>query len=384
MDLPLVLLELIFQRLSLMDNLMNCRATCRSWQKAADAVFTTKLPLMLSLTPCKTPPASFCSRIVMLNGPNFATLSAPWSNDDDESSTVLTETWPHAIDSTDIIRVHSVQGWLIFNKFHRETFSDLSFFNPFSRARFKRPNLLLFSRNPRHYQVNLVFNSAPPGSEEFVVVFLCVFRYNVDDDDKLYGLTFKHNTSVVFVLNLRDHRHERLVMLNTIKDTYVGKNILTDAYYKPRHQLAMDTSTGELFLVLQENDASAVDEYFESRRTKGFRVYKLERSSLRWCEVLDIGDRFLLWDYTRVSFVSAKGLTLPDKFKGGNCIFFCHANTYSFFRHQVRDGGKGRFRFEDHDMGIFFLGDRTITHFPISSLPFSYQNMWFTPAPTLT
>ncbi|MED6108794.1 hypothetical protein PIB30_027485 [Stylosanthes scabra] len=137
----------------------------------------------------------------------------------------------------------------------------------------------------------------------------------------------------------------------------------------------MDTNTGELFLVRHEMDGVARSGCYESRRTKGFAVYKLERSSLRWCEVFDIGDRILLWDYTRVSFVSAKGLTLPQQFKGCNCILFCHANTLWDSR------GEGRFRFHDHDMGVFSLADRTITHFPISSsLPFSYQNMWFSPA----
>ncbi|MED6145267.1 hypothetical protein PIB30_023508 [Stylosanthes scabra] len=301
MDLPLELLDLIFQRLSLIDNLMNCRATCRSWRNAADAIFTSKLPLMLSLTACKTPPASFCSRIVMKKGPNFATLSAPWSNHD-EPCTVLTPTWPGTIDSTDIIRVHSVQGC------------------------YEEDESLISRKNMKQ---RLAFIKFKQGSwieikEKTNEIF---YDIAVDDDDKLYGLTFKHNTSVVFVINLKHHHHKRLFMLNTIKD--IG-------------------------------------------------------------EVFDIGDRFLLWDYTRVSFVSTKGLTLPDKFKGGNCIFFCHANTYSYFHHQGREGrgregrgrGQGRFQFEDHDMGVFFLGDRTITRFPISSsLPFSYQNMWFIPTP---
>ncbi|MED6107587.1 hypothetical protein PIB30_015336 [Stylosanthes scabra] len=421
MNLPLELLQLIFQRLTLMDNLMNCRATCRSWRKVADAVFTSKLPLMLlSLSPPKKPHSRRFIRKFKSDEPNLASLSAPWSNDD-ESSTVLTETWPQSIDPSDIIRVQSVQGWLMFNKFHHlieedQTFSELSFFNPFSRARFKLPWLFLFSGTPRHYQVRVVFNSAPPGSEEFVVVFLCLFSYKdpenvkqrlafikfkqgswieiksigtneifrdiaVDDDDKLYGLTFKYNTSVVFMLTLgidHDDVVERLVMKNSIKDTLVGSDILTHKYYKRRHQLAMDTSTGELFLVRHEmdGDGAAGSRCYESRRTKGFDVFKLERSSVRWCEVFDIGDCFLLWDYTRVSFVSAKGLTLPEKFKGGNCILFCHANTLWNSR------GKGRF--QDHDMGVFCLADRTITHFPISSsLPFSYQNMWFSPAPML-
>ncbi|MED6108793.1 hypothetical protein PIB30_027484 [Stylosanthes scabra] len=184
MNLPLELLQLIFQRVSLMDNLVNCRATCRSWRKAVDAIFTSKLPLMLSLSPSKTP-----YWICKPEDPNLASLSAPWSNDD-ESSTILTETWPQSIDPSDIIRVQSVQGWLMFNKFHHviyedKTFCELSFFNPFSRARFKPPWLFLFSGTPRHYQVRVVFNSAPPGSEEFVVVFLCVFCY--EDEVFIYS-----------------------------------------------------------------------------------------------------------------------------------------------------------------------------------------------------
>ncbi|MED6108792.1 hypothetical protein PIB30_027483 [Stylosanthes scabra] len=364
-----------------MDNLMNCRATCRSWRKVADAVFTSKLPLMLSLSPPKRPHSRFITKFKS-DEPNLASLSAPWSNDD-ESSTVLTGTWPQAIDPSDIIRVQSVQG------------------------------------TPRYCQVRVVFNSAPPRSEEFVVVFLCVFSYEdealisraeqvkqrlafirfkqgswmeciveyneifydiaVDDHDKLYALTFEHDSSVVFVLTLdNDHGHvtERLVIQNPIEDTLVGLYILTDSYYKRRHQL--DTSTGELLLVCRERNLSDHSECYESNRTNGFYVCKLERSSLTWCEVLDIGDRFLLWDYTRVSFVSAKGLTLPKQFKGGNCILFCHANTLWDRR------GEGRFQFQDHDMGVFSLADRTITYFPnSSSLPFSYQNMWFSPAPML-
>ncbi|MED6107584.1 hypothetical protein PIB30_015333 [Stylosanthes scabra] len=425
MDLPLELLELIFQKITLTHNLMNCRATCRSWRKVANAVFTSELPLMLSLSPSKTPYNSYYP--VKSEEPNLASLSAPWSNDD-ESSTVLTGTWPQAIDPSDIIRVQSVQGWLMFNKFHHvidqdKTFCELSFFNPFSRARFKLPWLFLFSGSPCHYQVRVVFNSAPPGSEDFVVVFLCVFCYKdkkrfiiapedmkqrlafikfkrgswiesiletndilydivlADKDDKLYALTLEHETSVVLVLTLghgedqHDLGIERLVLLNTVKDTYVCRCILTDAYYKRRHQLAIDTSTGELLLVHHDTGNSTQFGCYQSICTKGFRVFKLERSVLRWCEVFDIGNRILLWDYTRVSIVSTKGLILPEQFKGGNCIFFCHANTLWNMR------GEGRFRFQDHDMGVFFLADRTITHFPNnSSLSFSLQNMWFTPA----
>ncbi|MED6215020.1 hypothetical protein PIB30_109205, partial [Stylosanthes scabra] len=407
-------------RVSPIDILTNCRATCRSWRKAADAVFTSKLPLMFSLSPSERPHSRFIIKFKS-DEPNLASLSAPWS---DESSTVLTETWPQAIDPSDIIRVQSVQGWLMFNKFHHvidedKTFSELSFFNPFSRARFKLPWLFLFSgKSPRFCQVRVVFNSAPPGSDEFVVVFLflfcyeeyedlitlenmkqrlafirfkqgswieCIVEYNeifydiaVDDHDKLYALTFKHETSVVFVLTIGNDHHdlvvERLILLNSVQDNYVDRFrfILSVGYYQSTHQIAIDNSTGELLLVLHESDMIG-NRFYMSTYTKGFRVFKLERSSLRWCEVLDIGDRFLLWDYTRVSFVSAKELTLPDKFKGGNnCIFFCHANTLEGFHSHQRQG----YQFQDHDMGVYFLADRTVTHFPISSsLPFSYQNM---------
>ncbi|MED6107582.1 hypothetical protein PIB30_015331 [Stylosanthes scabra] len=319
MDLPLEVLELILQRLSRMDNLMNCRATCRSWRKAAEAVFSSQLPLMLSLLPSKY------------------VLSAPCSNHD---SSVLAETWPHRANRRrDLISVYSVQGWLMFNRFHpvilkNQTFSELCFFNPFSRASFKLPWLFLFLRSPMGYiQVRVAFNSAPPGSDEFVVVLVCAFSYNrkddheqkrqklaffkfkqgswivsesvvgineffyeiaVDDDDKLYGLTFKHETSIVFVVKLSDDDHvvKRLVMQNSIQDIKFNGS-------RPRSRLAMDNSTGELLLVLHYYVSSS-GEYL-------FRVYKLERSSVRWCEVVDIGDGFLLWDYTRVSFVSAKG-----------------------------------------------------------------------------
>ncbi|MED6108791.1 hypothetical protein PIB30_027482 [Stylosanthes scabra] len=383
-NLPLELLELILQRVSLMDSLMNCRATCRSWRKVAEAVFSSQLPLLLSLSPS-----------------NYV-LSAPWSNHD---SSVVTETWTPIIDwSDEIISLHSVQGWLMINDFHHvilknQIFSQLCFFNPFSRASFKLPWLLfLFMRSPMTYycRVRVVFNSAPPGSEEFVVVLLCEFCHNhkdeqmtqkiaffkfkhgswivsesiveyneifydiaVDDHDKLYALTLEHNTSVVFVLTLSDDDHvvKRLVLQNSIGDiiNFKATVLFGNSFYRNR-RLAMDTSTGELLLVLRYVNSS-------SEYTKGFRVFKLERSRVRWCEVFDIGDRFLLWDSTiRVSFVSAKGLTLlvPDKFKRGNCIFFVKKD----------------------DMGVFFLGDRTINHFPVnSSLPRSLRNMWFSPAP---
>ncbi|XLR55198.1 hypothetical protein S83_005870 [Arachis hypogaea] len=384
MDLSLELLELIFQRISL-DDVMNCRATCRSWRKAADAIFSSQLPLMLSLsTTCRG---------------SFGSLSAPWSNHD---FTVLTEKWPQKIERT-YNRVYSVQGWLVFNIFRYEsvkgqTFSELLFFNPFSRARFKLPKLFLFSGGPYYYQVSVAFNSAPPGSEEFVVAFLVVFChqekvYNligpeytkqrlafiklkqgswiesiesdeifydiqVHDDNKLYGLTFKHQTSVVFVFTLRDYYRdnyvvERLVMLNTIQDIdAIGRFNFSHAFFKRSHRMVMDTSTGELLLVRHLR--------IRSYDTEGFSVFKLDRSNLKWCEIFDIGDRFLFWDYTKVSLVSSKGLRLAGQFKRGNCIFFCHANN----------------------IGVFFLADKTISHFSISSfLPISRRNMWFSPAP---
>ncbi|MED6107583.1 hypothetical protein PIB30_015332 [Stylosanthes scabra] len=413
MDLPLELLELILQRLSLMDNLMSCRATCRSWRKACEAVlFSSQLLLRLSLLSSMHVSSQSSSRSFEPDctaNNIIGILSAPWSNHD---SIMLTETWPHRTCLNDISRVHSVQGWLMFNNFHcvrhnkkDQTFSELSFFNPFSRARFKLPKLFLFSRfsersRPRYCQLRLVFNSAPPGSEGFVVVFLFVFSYQnrtlmapknmkqrlafirfkqgswieesietkeifydvaVDDDDKLYGLKFKRNTSVVFVFNLREHYHERLVMLNPIKDiNFEGFLFGSTSFYR-RHRLAMDTSTGELLLVHRlEHAWSSL-----FRFTEGFRVYKLERSNLRWCEVLDIGDRFLFWDDRKVSVLSAKGLRVPEEFKGGNCIFFCDEH-------------------DDHDRGVFFLADRTITRFrdpTRNSFLRSFQEMWFTPSP---
>ncbi|XLU46863.1 hypothetical protein S245_041677 [Arachis hypogaea] len=391
MDLSLELLELIFQRLCL-DDVMNCRATCRSWRKAADAIFSSQLPLMLSLSTTR------CG--------SFGTLSAPWSNYD---STVFTEKWPREIGNS-YNRVYSVQGWLVFNSFHYEsvkgqTFSELLFFNPFSRTRFKLPKLFLFSGGPYYYyQLRVAFNSAPPGSEEFVVALLCVVSYQenkkqrlafirfkqgswiesietdeifydiqVDDDNKLYGITFKHETSVVFVFTLGDnhrdnHVVERLVMLNTIKNIDpVGRFIFSHASFKQSHQMVMDTSTGELLLVRR----------WGGYGTEGFSVFKLDRSNLKLCEVFDIGDRFLFWDFTKVSLVSAKRLRLAERFKRGNCIFFCHANnSYQLSPFQFSD------RFRVHDMGVFFLADRTISHFSInSSLPFSHHHMWFSPAP---
>ncbi|MED6107585.1 hypothetical protein PIB30_015334 [Stylosanthes scabra] len=392
-DLPMELLEQILQRLSLMDNLMNCRATCRSWRKVADAIFSSQLPLLLSLTSsgyvCYNSSQWFESNI------GIGVLSAPWSNHD---SSLLIESWPSRSSRYNYLRVHSVQGWLMFNNFHYvsdKTFCEISFFNPFSRARFTLPKLFLFLRHPIYRQFRVVFNSAPPGSDEFVVVLLCVFRdkdngktkqklaffkfkqgswielesvvemneifYDiaVDGDDKLYGLSYTRNTSVVFVLNLKDHHHERLVMLNTIEDVnfdgvLYGMGIPT---YRTQ-QLAMDTSTGELLLV------DRLEETWSPFRTEGFSVYKLERSGPRWCEVFDIGDRFLFWDDRKVSFVSAKGrLRVPEKFKGGNCIFFSNEHC-------------------DPDKGVFFLADRTITLFPINRSAYrSFEDMWFTPAP---
>ncbi|XLR12400.1 F-box/kelch-repeat protein At1g57790-like [Arachis ipaensis] len=421
MDLPLELLELIFQRLCL-DDAMNGRATCRSWRKAADAIFSSQLPLMLSLS-------TSTSSYIKSDSNNFGSLSAPWSNHD---STVFTETWPQGINRTDN-RVHSVQGWLMFNIFHyvsdkSQTFSELSFFNPFSRARFKLPKLFLFSGKPDYHQVRVAFNSAPPGSEEFVLAFLCVFSYKtkrvhqtrtyetrlafikfkqgswielettetaeifydieVHGDNKLYGLTVKHKTRVVFVFTLRDnhrddHVVERLVMLNNLECIFPGNFVVNYEFFRRSHQMVMDTSTGELLLVRHDRCASDLNGCYDSICTKGFRVFKLDRSNLRWCEVFDIGNRFLFWDYTKVSLVSAKGLRLAEQFKRGNCIFFCHANTHREQKYPIPDI-QDRFRIKEHDMGVFFLADRTISHFSInSSLPFSLLNMWFSPAPWL-
>ncbi|XLT84400.1 hypothetical protein S245_006217 [Arachis hypogaea] len=418
MDLPLELLELIFQRLCL-DDAMNCRATCCSWRKAADAIFTSQLPLMLSLsTPSKS---SYNWPWILKSDNSFGSLSAPWSNHD---STVLTETWPQRINPNDINRVHSVQGWLMFNIFHHvsdkdQTFSELSFFNPFSRARFNLPKLLLFSGKPTYYQVRVAFNSAPPGSEEFVVAFLYVFSgpeelydfirpkhtkqrlafikfkqgswiesieaaeifsdIEVHGDNKLYGLTVKHKTSVVFVFILDnygdDHVVERLVMLNTIQNIVVGT---FDNFCQDRnHQMVMDTNTGELLLVRHESRNG----WYYSIHTKEFSVFKLDRSNLRWCEIFDIGDRFLFWDYTKVSLVSTKGLRLTEQFKRGNCIFFCHSNSHQEWKYPISNIDD-LFQFKKHGMGVFFLADRTISYFPISSsMPFPFLNMWFSPVP---
>ncbi|QHO25861.1 DUF295 domain-containing protein [Arachis hypogaea] len=157
-------------------------------------------------------------------------------------------------------------------------------------------------------------------------------------------------------------------MLNTIEDRdAVGRFIFSYASFKRSHQMVMDTSTGELLVVRHERSIS----YDTSVRTEEFSVFKLDRNNLKWCEVFDIGDRFLFWDFTEVSLVSAKGLRVAERFKRGNCIFFCHANTQLYRSNE----------FKEHDVGVFFLADRTISHFSMgSSLPISLWNMWFSPA----
>ncbi|KAL4397016.1 hypothetical protein AHAS_Ahas01G0149700 [Arachis hypogaea] len=112
-------------------------------------MFSSQLPFMLSLSIS----SASCWPWMFKADNNFGSLSAPWSNHD---STMLTQTWPQGIDRSDT-RVHSVQGWLMFNVFHYvsdkedQTFSGLPFFNPLSRARFKLPKLFLFSREPFYY-----------------------------------------------------------------------------------------------------------------------------------------------------------------------------------------------------------------------------------------
>ncbi|MED6108780.1 hypothetical protein PIB30_027471 [Stylosanthes scabra] len=354
---------------------MNCRATCRSWRKASESVLSSQLPLLLS----------FSSSFHVYSGRSLTPhstgyigiLSAPWNNHD---SSVLTVTLPRTTRHYDIIsRVLSVPGRLTFNQFHCvsnnkevQTFSELSFLNPVSRARFKLPKLFLLSGGcPQNMKQRLAFIRFKQGSwieiESMVETNEIFYEIAVDDHDKLYALAFKHNTSVVFVLNLKDHhRHERMVMLNHIENINFAAFYFGFASHSRRHRLTIDTSTGELFLV-RHVVHTGCECCIYSIRTKEFRVYKLERSSLRWCEVFDIGDRFLLWDYTAsVSVVSAKGLIrVPEEFRGGNCIIFCN-----------EDGGDSK--------GVFFLDDRTITCFPIIKRSVSWdsvQNMWFTPAP---
>ncbi|RYR71443.1 hypothetical protein Ahy_A02g005701 [Arachis hypogaea] len=110
-------------------------------------------------------------------------------------------------------------------------------------------------------------------------------------------------------------------MLNTIEGIVPGTFVVDFELFKRSHQMVMDTSTGELLLVRHLGSRCFYD---LSVRTKGFSVFKLDRSNLKWCEIFDIGDRFLFWDFTKVSLVSAKGLRLAEEFKRGNCIFFCH------------------------------------------------------------
>ncbi|MED6108790.1 hypothetical protein PIB30_027481 [Stylosanthes scabra] len=312
-----------------MENLMNCRATCRSWRKVAEAVFSSQLPLMLSLSPSKY------------------FLSAPLIYHD---FSVVTETWPQITNRSDeIISLQSVQGWLMFNEFHSQSFCELSFFNPFSRATFKLPKLFLFPRSlmMNNCRVRLVFNSAPPGSDEFVVVLLCGSRYDhgkmrqkiaffkfkqgslivvsesileyneyfydiaVDDDDKLYALTSKHNT------------------------------ILSGISFSGTQRLAMDTSTGELLLVLYYESSPVPSGCLGSSfdHTEQFHVYKLERSSLIWCEVVNIGDRFLLWDSTRHPLSGNRcPKLLPSSLSFMfNSPFFQFSGNFSddYFRHYI-------------------------------------------------
>ena len=397
-DLAPDLLELIIQKLTLMDYL-KCREICSSWRKAVNDALATK---------GRRPPASQLPFLLTISGNDPAKLMSLTQK---KVLTISTQSWVGAMHN-----VQPVEGWLMFNTYYYvfeedQTCCELSFFNPVSRVRFKLPKLSLFSSSWNQFKYNRVAFAFAPDSPDFLVVYLialihqgqvkqrlafckvmhaswtyietaetqtCNFRDIAVHDGKLYASTVDV-TNFVIVFSLKDAHAitvERLVMLDPKPIPRRGHfEVISGIHHYIDNELfimGMDNTRGELLLVSHIRDSIMHNDIrkYRTHRTKGFRVFKLDLNGPRWIEIKHLGDRLLFLDCSKIRVVSARGLDGAQEFNGGNCIFFCIANTFCVDP------------FPAHDIGVFSLLDKSIKRFPASSsLPISVHDMWLSPSP---
>ncbi|KAI4354400.1 hypothetical protein L6164_003265 [Bauhinia variegata] len=397
-DLPAQLLELILQRLSIIDYLQ-CRAVCLSWR------------IMVASKRCPpTPQFPF----VLLFPPKYSDEDYHLlSLSEDRLSTVRTK-WPSCV-----VCAGSVEGWLIMNFIDYCTkdhilHSFTYFLNPVSGARIMLPatSISLLRKPYPKSEITIPCKAVASSIPDFpncrvATILYCVNTkkqqlalcqvtdkswtvINVSEgagcfwdiafyDDKLYAVT-RNSSDLVMVFDLGDPNAvmTKLVMLDPKPVPRVGVRLIYDELAHrtdtERILVVKDNTIDELLLVFHLVDYivrldKISREYVLPPQTKGFRVFKLDKRCSQWVEVDNLGDRALFLDKQSSKVIYVTKLNGSVESIKGNCIYF----AFNFVC--PADPSLAR------DIGVFSLTDRSIKHISLNpSVQIQAPTLWFTPS----
>ncbi|KAK7251697.1 hypothetical protein RIF29_35117 [Crotalaria pallida] len=411
-NLPLELMESILQKLTIMDYL-ECRKVCQSWRTMVYVSLSTKakcppkpqFPLLLSLP---TPPTNCPLTLLNLTQNKLHYLCGDVSM------------------SNSGLRVSSVNGWLIFQKFcyepsSRESHVLIWFYNPVSNAKIILPRLPLFPKYDIEHQKygpsKVVISSLPDSPDSLVAYFVsCLcdggleqqvsfckiankpwtqiaetgefftdieFRgcklYAMINDDRMFD---RSNYDFMVVINLGDCNAvtservmaflDRDLCFNPKRNFRYNNNTKHHYYSKEKRFLVRDSTSGDLLLVLHLAEymrKPGCNNYY-LHSTNGFRVFKLDAiGGLSWSMIDSFSDRFLLFDASGVQVVSSTNIVGPWKPIRDNCIYFSLSNVFP------------NSRFPEHNIGVYSLTHDSITNFHSNFLSqVSSRNLWFIPS----
>ncbi|OIW21120.1 hypothetical protein TanjilG_29776 [Lupinus angustifolius] len=397
--LPLDLMELILQNLTIMDYL-KCRQICKSWQNMVDDAISTKgkcppkphFPLLLHPTHTILHPIDLIEQ-------KYYTLPTELKDGTSLKWLIGEKTWCSQRNNVEhYVNVFtSVEGWLViqdyFNKRWKEQYQFwglICFYNPVSRAMIKLPKLCFTTEENDSYESSKVVVSSKPDCEESIVVIL-LFQYYSDHrlffcnvrgiswteieikhspeicysdiaihGSKLYAITKVGCSEYVVVYNLSNPNvvtSERIVM---VQQGFTFPHWKLECYAYEKSFLLIDSTCGDLFIV--QCKLRYEDDF--GQWPKEFAVYKLDKSGPRWLKIESFDDRVLLLDDKGVQFTTnLDGSCMKSMSR--NCVYFSLSTKFS--RETV------------NSVGVFSLIDKEIKCF----LPFLVHevgSVWFTPS----
>ncbi|CAB4304923.1 unnamed protein product [Prunus armeniaca] len=437
-QVPEDIMQSILQRLSISDY-VRCKAVCHSWRASVDMAIATK-----NCPPARQHPLLMIgSHPSCFRDPYFASLSlAPKITLKRAIPNYIPAIYKNMMNR--LACVGSIEGWMVMvdsilwrpesnnfakscslylhNRGRQSTLDIILFFlNPISGARVMLPSSqssTLFPcgcNNGSSFPIVKVVASATPTSQHCFVASLCSVGHlalcrptdkswtlihegiNFCDiefmDGKLYaatdnGLKFLTVFDIIQDPNANgpiSYGAQRLDMRIPFLRYNIWRmgDVLRVSDYEVMH-LATDATSMDLFLIFRRINfdfkADQAFPLFEIKRhsyinppkTKGFRVFKLEHDSddrPQWVQVVDLGDRILFLSETANIFIPNH----DDKTLDRNCIYF--AFNYSCL---------ASLSSHSNDRGVFFMTNRSLGHFRLSSYGFltlfHTRPVWFTPS----
>ncbi|KAI4354399.1 hypothetical protein L6164_003264 [Bauhinia variegata] len=403
-DLPAELLELILQRLSIIDYLQ-CGAVCLSWRiKVANAIASKLCPPAPQFPFVLLFPRQYSDKDYHLLSPSENRLSTVRSK------------WPSAV-----VCVGSVEGWLIMNFLdyctQDQTLHSFTYFlNPVSGTRMMLPATSISSFSKTYAKSGITISCKAVASSipdcpncHVATQFSCVvtrkqqlafcrvteklwkvinhplkavvFSDIAFYDNKLYavGTTSSDVVNLVMAFDLRDPNALVKVLLDPSPVSRIHVSLikceLDQRIDTKRIFLAKDSIRDELLLVFHiveyflNLDAKLSTDYLLPIQTKGFCVFKLDKSCFQWVEVDNLGNLSLFLDKQSSRVISITDLDGSMESIRGNCIYFALDLGCSVDPSLARD------------IGVFSLTDRSIKQISLNpSFQIRAPTLWFTPS----